>query len=193
MFEFYPGLPHVHVYMSNIFTDRLGNKFFSDCEFNFLPFNHSKLGRQPFANLQCDCVQSVWIPCRRLPTIWRTSVTIMSCYCSFWGSWLLTTSHSTATAMEETSTLWKCRRMSLWRRWDGPERERVGLKTGAVLITAFLYASYRQDRSTFTACPRSTRVNYSGSTNSSTTDKEGRLYNNSSLRTLLINCLCSLQ
>ena len=59
MFEFYPGLPHVHVYMSNIFTDCLGNKFFSDCEFNFLPFNHSKLGRQPFANLQCDCVQSV--------------------------------------------------------------------------------------------------------------------------------------
>ena len=58
MFEFYPGLPHVHVYMSNIFTDCLGSKFFSDCEFNFLPFNYSKLGRQPFANLQCDCVQS---------------------------------------------------------------------------------------------------------------------------------------
>ena len=69
----------------------------------------------------------------------------------------------------------------------------VGLKTGAVLMTAFLYASYRQDRSTFTVCPRSMRVNYSGSTNSSMTDKEGRLYNNSSLRTLLINCLCSLQ
>ena len=61
----------------------------------------------------------VWIPCRRLPTTWRTSGTIMSCYCSFWGSWLLTTSHSTGTAMEETLTLWKCQRMSLWRRWDG--------------------------------------------------------------------------
>ena len=44
----------------------------------------------------------------------------------------------------------------------------------------FSLHSYRRDRSTFIACPHSTRVNFSGSTNSSMTDKESRLYNNSS-------------
>ena len=49
----------------------------------------------------------------------------------------------------------------------------------------FFFHSYRRDRSKFTVCPHSMRVNFSGSTNSSMTDKESRLYNNSSFNIAL--------
>ena len=48
------------------------------------------------------------------------------------------------------------------------------------------FHSYRRDRSTFTACPHSMRVNFSASTNSSMIDKESRLYNNSKYCTVSV-------